>query len=105
MTASITRQKDASGVVRFTGKRGGSAVRFAGTILEMKSWGYGETSIAKAILAEVDQLLAGQRDLVCFNDLEHLEAYDPAFRAAFDEWGSRSKDQVGVVHILVRSKL
>jgi hypothetical protein len=105
MTTRFKTQKLSNGGFRIDGARGGCAAWFDGPIMQMAAWGHGEGALAKAFLAEVDTLVSARESIVVFNDLDGLTSYDPAYRATFDAWGVKTKDQVPTVHILVRSKL
>lgn len=74
------------------------------TVLLLAAHGHGEAGLAKLVCAEMDEVAksAGQ-SIQVFTDDRKLTSYEPAYRAAFEEWLAGCWRSISSIRLLIDS--
>ena len=74
-------------------------------VLLLTAHGYGEEPLARLVCREMEEAaLAAGGPIEVFTDDRQLTGYEPAYRAAFEQWLGGCWRSITAIHLLVESK-
>lgn len=75
-------------------------------VLLLEAHGHGEAGLAKLVCTEMDEVAASAgQPIQVFTDDRQLTSYEPAYRAAFEQWLAGCWRSISAIHLLVESEV
>lgn len=73
-------------------------------VLLLAAHGHGEAPLARLVCQEMDDYAkAAGQPIQVFTDDRRLTSYEPAYRAAFEEWLANCWRAISAIHLLIES--